>query len=336
MRGRSRRALLQAAALGTAAWAAPILGGLASPRSARAADGVPEGPIRIVVPFGPGGVADLTVRAVAQPMAADLGVPVVIENKPGAGGIVAGQQVSTARPDGRTLLLVSNGSAVSASLFRSLPFDPLASFTAVGTLGGFAIAIVVPAASPWQSLADLLAAARQRPGQLNLGSVAIGSTQHLSAELFKTRAGIDAQVVPFNGTPALITAVRAGHVDAGFESVGPLLSQFGAGGLRALAVSSAARSPALPAVPTVAEAGVADYDVVSWNGLSAPVGTPAALVRRLNTAIQRALADKEVADRLRALGVEPLPGTAAALEARLADEIIRWRQVIERAGIARQ
>jgi len=294
------------------------------------------GPVRIVVPFGGGGIADLTARAVGQGMEASLGTTVIIDNRPGAGGVVAGTQVAKSRPDGRTLLLVSNGTAVSASLFKSLPFDTLKSFAPVTTLGGFAIALVVADGSRLRTLADLIAEARARPGKLNIGTIAIGSTQHLSAELFKTRAAIDVQVVPFNGTPALITAVRAGHVDVGFEIVGPLISQVGAGALRVLAVSSVARSPAFPDVPTVAEAGVRDYDVVSWNGLSAPAGTPAATIDRLKVAVDAALAQPGVRQQLRQLGVEPLPGSPEALQRRLVDEIARWSAVIERAGIERQ
>lgn len=293
-------------------------------------------PVRIVVPFGAGGIADLTARAVGRGMQAALATTVVIENKPGAGGVVAGTQVAKARPDGHTLLLVSNGTAVSEALFRRLPFDALKDFAPVGTLAGFPIAITVRADSPLRSLADLLADAKQRPGRLNIGTIAIGSTQHLSAELFKTVAGLDFTVVPFNGTPNLITAIRAGDVDAGFEILGPLLPQVSGRALRLLAVSSARRSPASPDVPTVIEAGVADFDVVSWNGLAAPVATPAATIDKLAAAIRAALADADVNRALAQLGVEALPETPAVLGRRLHDETRRWRDVIDRAGIERR
>ena len=306
-------------------------------RTAWAAEaGAFKGPVRIVVPFGPGGIADLTARAVARGMEAELGTTVVVENKPGAGGVVAGTQVAKARPDGRTLLLVSNGTAVSQALFRTLPFDALEDFAPIGTLAGFPIAIAVRDDSSYRALADLVADARQRPGRLNIGTIAMGSTQHLSAELFKAVAGLDFTVVPFNGTPNLITAVRAGDVDAGFEILGPLRPQVSGKALRLLAVSAARRSPACPEVPTVAEAGIGDYDVVSWNGLAAPAGIPAPVIERLATAISSALADSDVKRSLTQLGVEPLAETPAALGRRLRDEVTRWRTVIDRAGIERQ
>ena len=306
-------------------------------RTAWAAEaGAFKGPVRIVVPFGPGGIADLTARAVARGMEAELGTTVVVENKPGAGGVVAGTQVAKARPDGRTLLLVSNGTAVSQALFRTLPFDALEDFAPIGSLAGFPIAIAVRDDSSYRALADLVADARQRPGRLNIGTIAMGSTQHLSAELFKAVAGLDFTVVPFNGTPNLITAVRAGDVDAGFEILGPLMPQVSGKALRLLAVSAARRSPACPEVPTVAEAGIGDYDVVSWNGLAAPAGIPAPVIERLATAISSALADSDVKRSLTQLGVEPLAETPAALGRRLRDEVTRWRTVIDRAGIERQ
>ena len=336
-----------AARMAMFAVAAPAAGVAAGPVDAATRDdpagdtpaggGAPfAGPVRLVVPFGAGGIADLSARAVARGMEPLLGTTIIIENKPGAGGVVAGTQVARARPDGRTLLLVSNGTAVSEALFRSLPFDALADFSAIATLGGFPIAITVRDGSPYRSLADLLADARRRPGALNIGTIAIGSTQHLSAELFRTVADLDFTVVPFNGTPNLVTAIRAGDVDAGFEIVGPLKAQVDGGALRLLAVGSARRSAIFAAVPTVAEAGVDGYDVVSWNGLAAPKGTPAETVARLAAAAAAALDDPQVRQALRQLGVEPLAEGPAGLEVRLRREIDRWRAVVERAGIARQ
>ena len=293
-------------------------------------------PVRIVVPFGAGGIADLTARAVAQGMEADLGVSVIVENKPGAGGVVAATQVAKAAADGHTLLLMSNGNAVSAALFKSLPFDTMKDFAPISTLGAFGIAIIVDAGSRFASLPALIAEARANPGKLNIGTIAIGSTQNLAAELFKTSAGIDAQIVPFNGTPALITAVRAGHVDLGFEIVGPVVPQVGGGALRALAVTSMKRARTLPDVPTVIESGIANYEVTSWNALGAPARTPAPIVARLGQSISSALASPPVLERFAQLGVEALSGTPAELRKRLEDEIRRWNAVIDRAAIERK
>ena len=311
--------------------------GAAMPRLLRAQPpAFPTKALRIVVPFAAGGVGNLTARAVATGLAERLGQPVVIDNRPGAGGVVAADAVARAEPDGHTLFLMSNGTAVSASLFRSLPYDTLADFAPVSTLGFFDIAVLVPADSPHATLAQLLAHARARPGQLNIGSINIGSTQHLAAELFKSSAAIDAQVVPFNGTPALITALRGRQVDVGVEILGPTLPQVRAGALRVLAVTGEQRSAVLPDVPTAVELGVQGFVATSWNALAVPARTPRPVVERLQREVVATVATPAVQQQLRALNVEPrtsTPGQAAAL---LKTDIERWRAVIERAGIPRQ
>ncbi len=187
------------------------------------AQAFPTKPIRIVVPFGAGGVADLTARTVAQKMAEGLGQSVVIDNKPGAGGVVAGDIVAKAEPDGYTLLLMSNGTAVSANLFKSLPFDTLKDFAPVSTLGYFDLAVVAAENGRFKTMGELLAFAKANPGKLNLGTVNIGSTQNLAAELLKTSAGLDFRVVPFNGSPAVLNALRGGQIDASIEILGPMM-----------------------------------------------------------------------------------------------------------------
>ena len=182
----------------------------------------PSKALKIVVPFGAGGVADLTARTVAQKMGENMGQSIVIENKPGAGGVVATDAVAKSTPDGYTLLLMSNATAVSAGLFKSLPYDAEKDLIPLSVLGTFDIAIVVPQESKFASFADLLAFAKANPGKLNIGSINVGSTQHLAAELFKSTAGIDAQVVPFNGTPAVLTALRGGQIDVGVEILAPV------------------------------------------------------------------------------------------------------------------
>ncbi|MDN8617596.1 Bug family tripartite tricarboxylate transporter substrate binding protein [Variovorax ginsengisoli] len=327
MRSTRRSFLLLPAALGAAAcW--PL---------AAHADSRDTQPIRLVVPFGAGGVADLTARVVGKAMASQLGQPVVVDNRPGAGGVVAGTMVASAAPDGLTLLLMSNGTAVSEGLFQKLPFDTRKDFAPISLLGYFDLAIVVPEASPLRSLADLVAAAKARPGGLNIGTVNVGSTQHLSAELFKSRAGIDVQVVPFNGTPAVVTALRSGQIDAAVEILSPVMPQITGKALRAIAVMGERRNPALPNVPTAAEgAGLKGFDVRSWNALAAPGKTPRERVDRLNRAVRAALASAEVQQQLATLNVQPRAGTPEELAALLDSEIRRWSGVIAAAGIPRQ
>ena len=296
----------------------------------------PTKAIRIVVPFGAGGVADLTARTVAQKLSESLGQPVVIENKPGAGGVVAGDTVAKAEPDGHTLLLMSNGTAVSAGLFKSLPFDPVRDFAPVSTLGFFDIAIVVPADSKFKTLGELLAFARANPGKLNVGSINIGSTQNLAAELFKSSSGADVQIVPFNGTPAVITALRGGQIDAAVEILGPVLPQINAKALRALAVTGDKRAAVLPDVPTAKESGLPTYVAASWNALAAPAKTPKDVIARLNKEVTAAVNSPDVKKKLHDLNVEARSSSPEQASELLASEIKRWGDVITRAKIPKQ
>ncbi len=296
----------------------------------------PERPITLIVPFGPGGIADLTARTVAQAMGERLQQPFVIDNRPSAGSIVGSAAVAKAAPDGYTLLLMSNANAVSASLFKKLPFDVATDFAPVGTLGVFDLGLFVAADSRFKTVGELLAQARAQPGKLSIGTIAVGSTQNLSAELFKSRTGIDALIVPYKGSPAVLTALRAGEIDAAFEILGPMLPQVQAKAVRALAVTSDQRFAALPDVPTMQQAGVADYNVASWNALAAPAGTPPEVIQLLNAAANEALKMPAVADKLRALGVRPQGGTPAQLGALLKAETTHWREVIRAAGIEPQ
>ena len=299
----------------------------------RAQSSWPERSITVVVPFGPGGIADLTARTVAQAMSATLKVPIVVDNKPSAGSIVGSAAVAQAAPDGHTLLLMSNANAVSAGLFRKLPFDVQKDFAPVGLLGVFDLALFVAAESKLKSVRELLADARARPGKLTIGTIAVGSTQNLSAELFRARTGIETLIVPYKGTPAVLTALRAGEIDAAFEILGPWLPQLQARALRALAVTSDRRFAALPDVPTMREAGVADYEVASWNALAAPAKTPAAVIERLNAAANEALKNPAVQERLLALGVRAQGGTPQQLQTLLASEVRHWGEVIRAAKI---
>ncbi len=293
-------------------------------------------PIRLVVPFGPGGVADLTARVVAQKMTETMGRSIVVDNKPGAGGIVAADAVAKAPPDGNTLLLMSNGNAVSAGLFKSLPFDPVKSFTPVSMLGTFDIAVITGAKSRFKDIASLLAYARANPGKLNIGTIAIGSTQHLAAELFKRSMGIDVTIVPFNSSSAVISALQGDQVDAGVEILAPVLGQIAGHTLNALAVMGEKRSPALPNIPTVAESGAPQFNVASWNALAAPANMPPDVIARLNKATNAALNAPEVKAKLLQLGMQASGGTPQAQADFFAREIKRWSDVIQQAGIQKQ
>ena len=316
-----------------AATTAALFAGFAS--SAQA-EGLSNRPVRIVVPFGAGGVADVTARVVAQQLSTQLGQPVVIENKPSAGGIVAADTVAKSAPDGHTLFLMSNGSAVTVNLFNSLPFDMVKDLTPISTLGYFDIGVITDAKSPFKNLGELVSYAKANPGKLNLGSINVGSTQHLAAELFKTTAGIDAQIVPFNGTPAVVTALRGKQVDAAVEILTPIMGQINSKAVNLLAVTGDKRSPLLPNVPTAQESGVKGFVASSWNALAAPSKTPAPVIARLNKEITAAVNNPEVAKKLRELNVQAQASTPEQTAKLLQSEIKRWGEVITAAKIQKQ
>ena len=320
-----RRQLLQAALCAT-----PWVGVLAQTP-------FPSKPVRIIVPFGPGGVADLTARTVGQALAQAWGQPVVVDNRPGAGGMVAGELVARAEPDGHTLLLMSNGTAVSAGLFKSLPFNPRTDFAPVSLLGLFDMAVVVPENSPFKTLAELIAFGRANPGKLNMGTINIGSTQNLAAELLRTQANLIAQIVPYNGTPAVINALRGGQVDVAVEILGPMKPQINAKAVRLLGVMGEQRPKDLPQTPTVRELpGLSNFNVSSWNALAAPGKTPASVVSRLNAEVVKVLADPAMVQRLAGFNVQAQSSTSVQLAQLLDSDIKRWTEVIQKAGIAQQ
>ncbi len=300
------------------------------------ASAFPSKPLKIVVPFGAGGIADLTARTVGTKMAEILGQPVVIENKPGAGGIAAGDLVAKSDPDGTTMLLMSNGTAVTASLFKSLPYDTAKDFATVSTLGFFDIALITKADSPYKTMAELLAFAKANPGKLNIGTINIGSTQNLAAELFKSTADINAQIVPYNGTPAVITALRGGQIDAAVEILGPVKTQIDAKAINALTVFGLKRSVSLPNVPTARESGLSNMNAASWNALAVSAKTPKDIIAKLHDAAEKALASPDVKKRLADLGVEAGASSPEVLGELLKAEIKRWGDVIARANIPKQ
>jgi tripartite-type tricarboxylate transporter receptor subunit TctC len=309
---------------------------LAVAASGAFAQAYPTKPVRIVVPFGPGGVADISARAVAQKMGESMGQQVVVENKPSAGGILASETVAKADPDGYTLLFITNGNSVSESLFRKLPYNSVKDFAPVSTVGFFDFVFVVKNDSDIKSMQDLLARMRANPGKVNIATINPGSGQHLSAELFKSMANVDAQIVTYKSTPEVLTAVISGQVHVGLDIVAPVMAQVKGGALRMIAVSSKSRSPILPDVPTVAESGVPGYESESWNGVAAPVKTPPAILERLNKEVRAAVASPDVKKRLQDLGIDARAGTPEQLRERLVADIAKWGAVIEKANIPRQ
>jgi tripartite-type tricarboxylate transporter receptor subunit TctC len=296
----------------------------------------PDRPVRIVVPFAAGGVADITVRIVAERLGDKLGQRFYVENQPGAGGIAAARTVIASAPDGYTLALLSNGTAVSVSLFNKLPFDPLKDFAPISSLGFFDFIFTTTASSPFRTLGDFIAAAKARPGALNVGTINIGSTQNLSAELFKTAAGIDFTIVPYRATPEVAVSLLQGDIAVMIDSYAAVKGNLADGKFRALASSGPVRSPSTPDLATVREGGVTGYDVVSWNALFAPAATPPEIVKTLNGALLDILADAEVKKRLLELGIEAKASTPQEISARLTSDIEKWRQVIKNAGIQKQ
>ena len=296
----------------------------------------PNHPVRIVVPFAAGGVADTTARIVAEKLGDRLGQRFYIENLPGAGGIAAARTVISSPPDGYTLVMLTNGTAVSVSLFEKLPFDPIKDFLPISSLGFFDFIFATSASSEFRTLADFVAAAKARPGGLNVGTINIGSTQNLSAELFMTAANIDFTIVPFRGTPEVEVSLLQGNLALMIDSYSAMKGNIADGKFRALASSGAARSESTPDLATVEESGVPDYDVVSWNALFAPARTPGEIVAKLNGALRDILADAELKKRLLALGIEAKAGTPEEISSRLRSDIDKWRRVIEKAGIAKQ
>jgi tripartite-type tricarboxylate transporter receptor subunit TctC len=323
------RRLFATSLVALAAWAlAPL------PRAH--AQTFPNKAVRIVVPFAAGGVADITARIVAEKLGDKLGQRFYVENQPGAGGIAAARTVISSPPDGHTLALLSNGTAVSVSLFNKLPFDPLKDFEPISSLGYFDFVLATGAKSDFKTLADFIAAAKAKPGALNVGTINIGSTQNLSAELLKTTAGINFVIVPFRGTPEVQVSLLQGDIALMIDSYSSMKGNLADGKLRALATSGPKRSESTPDIPAAKEAGVADYDVVSWNALFAPAGTPPAIIKTVNDALQTILVDPDVKKRLLELGIEAKASTPGEIRDRLKADIDKWGKVIEKAGIQKQ
>jgi tripartite-type tricarboxylate transporter receptor subunit TctC len=306
------------------------------PPLASAQQSYPSRPVRFVIPFGAAGVADITSRLAAEKLGDKLGQRFVVENMPGAGGINAARAAVTSAPDGHTLTMLTNGTAISVPLFATLPFNPLTDFVPISTLGTFDFLFAVRAESEFRSLGDLIRRARQNPGRLNVATIAVGSSQHLSSVLFRSEAGIDLVHVPFRSTPDALLSLMRNDSHLLIDSHAALKSGLEGKQIRALATSGPRRSAVLPNVPTVREAGVAGFEVTSWNALFAPKGTPQPVIDTLHKALQEILAAPEVREKLLDLGIEARSETPAELTERLRADIDKWRAVIEKARIPKQ
>ena len=295
----------------------------------------PSKPIRLLVPFGPGGVGDITSRAVMQKMSESIGQQIIIDNRPSAGGIVATETVAKSEPDGYTLYLMNNTNAVSAAMFKKLPYDTVKDFETVSTIGGFSIVVLVSPDSPAKTIKELISLAKASSGKFNIGSINIGTTQHLSAELFKSIGGLDITSVPFNNTAGVLTALRGGSVQVAMEFLPPVLGQIRANALRAVAVSSMTRSSMLPNVPTLHESGLADYEVNSWNGIAVAAKTPKAIVARLNKEIHAAVNSPLIAQRFQELGVSQNLSSPEGMRKLMVEEIAKWNALIDKTKIQR-
>jgi len=290
-------------------------------------------PVRFVVGFTPGGPSDILARALAEKLGAPLGQPVVVENRPGAGGNVAAEVVAKSAPDGNTWLLGNNSIlATNQALYSHLSYDPVKDFAPVALVAIQPNILVVHPSLPAHSVRELIAYAKSQPGKLNYASSGAGAAAHLAGELFKAMAGVDMVHVPYKGAQPALTDVIAGQCQLMFATSASVIPYIKAGRLRALAVTTAKRSPSVPDLPTIAESGVPGFEAITWHGVVVPRATPAATVERLNRAINTALAQPDLHDRLQHLGAETSVGSPQDFAAYIAREIPKWTQVVRDSG----
>ena len=302
-----------------------------------AAQDFPVKPIRIIVPFGPGGGGDIVGRIFGQSLQEKLGQPVIIENKPGAAGALGNELVARAEKDGYTIGVMTAGQIIAATMNKSLRYDTATAFEPISQVGTASLMLVARADFPAGNVTDLIAAAKANPGKINVASPGFGATQHMSGELFKQMAGVDMVSVQFRTTPEAVTAVLGKQVDVLFDTVLAVIGQVQSGQLKAIAVTSKDRFPIVPNVPAIAESGaMAGYDVSTWYGFFGPRGIPPQIVAKLNTALNEALKDEAVRDKLTKAGVTVRGSTPEEFGAFMASELARWNKVREAAGIAQQ
>jgi len=298
-----------------------------------AAQGYPSKPIRMMVGFAPGGTNDILARVIAQRLSDALGQPVVVDNRPGATGVIASEMVARAAPDGHTLLLGSTGSQTIVPALQKLPYDPVKDLLPVSLVGVAGLVLVVNPNVPANSVRELVALARSKPGRLTYASSGNGSTLHFGGELFKVLAGVHIVHIPYKGNAPALTDVMGGQVDMTFSAVPPALPHAKAGKLRMLGVSTVKRMPGLEDVPTIAEAGVPGYEMSTWYGVFAPGGTPAAITDRLAAEVAKAINEPQVREQFLAQSVEPKANTPAEFRKLVSEEIASWTKLVKSSGI---
>ncbi|MGJ7497677.1 Bug family tripartite tricarboxylate transporter substrate binding protein [Variovorax sp. RT4R15] len=315
------RAALTALALGLAA-------------SAAAAQGWPAKPITLVVPFPPGGSSDVLARALTTPLSQSLGQPVIVESKPGAGATLGADYVAKAKPDGYTLLMGAVHHTIATSVYKKLPYDFEKSFAPVTTVALVPNVLVINAKSPATDVKSLVALAKASPGKLSYGSNGNGTVQHLIGTQFSSQTGIDILHVPYKGSAPLTTDLLGGQVDMSFDTLPPVVQHIKGGKLRALAVTTARRSSTLPDVPTLAEAGLKDFDQGTWFGILAPAGTPKEVVAKLNAEMVRIIQSPDFKKRMEEAGAEPVGNTPAEMAAQIKDDTAKYAKLVKDAKVA--
>lgn len=300
---------------------------------AASAQTYPTKPVKIVVPTGAGGITDIIARIVGQKLTEAWGQQVIIDNRPGAGGIIGSDTVAKAAPDGHTLLMVFPSHPVNPSLYAKLPYDTVKDFAPVTMVTTVTLALIVNPAVPARSVPELVALAKAQPGKLNYGAVGTGSLGHLAAEVFKSATGVNMVHVPYKGAPQAAASLLSNETQLFFDALITAIPQVKAGKVRVLAVTSPRRHPSMPDVPAIAEAGVPGYDVTGWNGILAPAGTPREIVAKLSADIVRVLKMPDVRDRLSAQGADPVGNTPEEFSAIIRHDVAKWAKVVKDAGI---
>ncbi len=311
------------------AWATLVITGNVPVR----AQDYPTRPVRIVLPFAAGGTADITTRLIGEKLGEQLKERFIIDNQPGAGGISAARSVLSAPADGYTLAVFTNGTAISVPLFKSLPFDPIKDFSPISAVSVFDLTLTTSAAGPFATLGDFLKEARAKPGQLNIGTVNVGSTQNLGAELLRSSAKIEVTLIPYRTTPDVVVALLRNDIQLAVEYYATMKAAIDDGKMHLVATSAERRAVFSPNVPTVAEAGVPGYEVRSWNALFAKAGTPPDIIVKLNAAVRAVVALPDIKQRMFDLGLEAQAGSPEEMAARLKADIAKWAKVIDDAHI---